>query len=227
MVSMPATERPSPCPSDPPATTQDRPVTLARRSFSRHLLAVATTLATAGLMAACKKAPPPFKTIDITDAEYGKDFSLADPDGKTRSLADFKGRMVMIFFGFTQCPDVCPTALTRAVEVRRLLGDQADKLQVVFITVDPERDTAELLKGYATTFDPSFLALRGDEAQTRATAREFKVFYNKVPTGSSYTMDHTALSYVFDTAGKLRLAVRHNQTAEDVAHDLKILLDAA
>ncbi|MDP4299450.1 SCO family protein [Leptothrix discophora] len=178
-------------------------------------------------LSACKSAPPPFKTIDITDAEYGKGFSLSDPDGKTRTLADFKGRLVMVFFGFTQCPDVCPTALTRAIEVRRQLGKDADKLQVVFITVDPERDTAELLKGYTVAFDPSFLALRGDEAQTRATARDFKVFFSKVPTGSSYTMDHTALSYVFDTAGKLRLAVRHNQTADDIAHDLKILLDAA
>ena len=202
-------------------------MTLDRRTFSRSLLATAVMAAVGASLSACKKAPPPFKTIDITDAEYGKGFSLDDPDGKTRTLADFKGRLVMVFFGFTQCPDICPTALTRAVEVRRLLGPQADKLQVVFITVDPERDTPDLLKGYATTFDPSFLALRGDEERTRATAREFKVFYNKVPTGSSYTMDHTALSYVFDTHGKLRLAVRHNQTAEDIAYDLKILLDAA
>jgi protein SCO1 len=203
-------------------------VTLARRSFNRSLIAASATLAAGALLSACKKAaPPPFKTIDITGAEYGRDFSLSDPEGKTRALAEFKGRLVMVFFGFTQCPDVCPTALSRAVEVRHLLGTLGGKLQVVFITVDPERDTAELLKGYATTFDPSFLALRGDEAQTRAVAREFKVFYNKVPTGSSYTMDHTALSYVFDTAGKLRLAVRHTHTADEVAHDLKILLDDA
>lgn len=201
-------------------------MTLARRTFSRTLFASATALALGGLLSACKKAPPPFKNIDITDAEYAKGFALSDPDGKVRTLEDFKGRLVMVFFGFTQCPDVCPTALTRAIEVRRQLGAQADKLQVIFITVDPERDTAELLKGYTAAFDPSFLGLRGDDAQTRATARDFKVFFSKVPTGSTYTMDHTALSYVYDTQGKLRLAVRHNQTADDITHDLKILLDA-
>lgn len=201
-------------------------MTLSRRPLRRTLLTATAALAVGGLLSACKKAPPPFKNIDITDADYARGFSLSDPDGKVRTLAEFKGRLVMVFFGFTQCPDVCPTALTRAIEVRRQLGPQADKLQVVFITVDPERDTAELLKGYTAAFDPSFLALRGDDAQTRATAKDFKVFYSKVPTGSTYTMDHTALSYVYDTQGRLRLAVRHNQTADDITHDLKILLDA-
>jgi protein SCO1/2 len=199
---------------------------LHRRRFQLSLLGIATLA-----LVACKPAappppppPPPFKNLDISDSDYGRGFDLLDPDGKPRTLADFKGRLVMVFFGFTQCPDVCPTALSRAVAVRQMLGADAGRLQVVFITVDPERDSAELLKQYTTVFDPSFLGLRGDLARTAEVAREFKVFYQKVPTGSSYTMDHTALSYVFDTRGRLRLAVRHSQNADDVAHDLKLLL---
>ncbi|ACB34262.1 electron transport protein SCO1/SenC [Leptothrix cholodnii SP-6] len=192
---------------------------LHRRRFQLSLLA-AGVLALAG----CKDAPPPFKNLDITGSDYARSFDLQAPDGRNRSLADFKGRLVMVFFGFTQCPDVCPTALSRAVAVRQMLGADAERLQVIFITVDPERDTAELLSQYMAAFDPSFLALRGDLVRTTEVAREFKVFFNKVPTGSSYTMDHTALSYVFDTQGRLRLAVRHSQGAEDVAHDLKLLL---
>ena len=165
-----------------------------------------------------------FRGLDLTGAAYGRDFRLNDPDGRERTLADFRGRAVLLYFGFTQCPDVCPTALIRAAVVRKLLGADKDKLQVVFITVDPERDTAPMLREYTAAFDPSFLGLSGDLARTRETADEFKVYYKKVPTGSSYTMDHSALSYVFDPQGRLRLAMRHEQTADDYAHDIRLVL---
>lgn len=178
-----------------------------------------------GATSACQRAAPSFKGIDLTGAEYGRGFSLPDAGGKMRTLADFKGKIVVVFFGFTHCPDVCPTTLSRALEVRKLLGPDADKLQVVFVTVDPERDTPELLRNYLSAFDPSFVALRGDAASTAAMAKEFKVFYQKVPTSKdSYTMDHTAMSYVFDPKGRLRLALRHEQSAAEVTSDLKTLL---
>ena len=177
------------------------------------------------VLSACSPASKAsFHSIDITGANYGRDFTLRDPDGRERRLADFKGRLLLIFFGFTQCPDVCPTALARAVEVMKLLGPQAGQLQVGFVTVDPERDTPALLAEYTRAFHPSFLGLHADLETTAATAREFKVFYKKVPTGSSYTMDHTAMSYAFDREGRLRLAVRHEQTAAQVAAALKALL---
>ena len=189
-------------------------------------LAASLVLA-AGLAAglgACSPAPS-FHAVDISGAELGADFRLADPDGRIRSLADFRGQVVLVFFGFTQCPDVCPTALSRAVQVRELLGPAADRLQVVFITVDPERDTPQLLREYTQAFHPSFLGLRGGLEATAATAKAFKVVYAKVPTGSSYTMDHTALTFAYDPQGKLRLAIRHATPATEVAHDLKLLLD--
>ena len=165
----------------------------------------------------------PFKGIDVTGADYASGFQLTDFNGQTRSLSDFKGKVVMLYFGFVQCPDVCPTALTRAAAVMQQLGPQAAELQVIFVTVDPERDTPEILREYMAAFDPSFVALRGDAQRLKETAAEFKVFYRQVPTGSSYTMDHTALSYVFDTQGRLRLALKHEQTAEDYAHDIALL----
>lgn len=165
-----------------------------------------------------------FRGLDLTGAAYGRDFRLSDPDGRERTLADFRGKAVLLYFGFTQCPDVCPTALIRAAEVRQLLGALKDRLQVIFITVDPERDTAPMLREYTAAFDPSFLGLSGSLQRIRETADEFKVYYKKVPTGSSYTMDHSALSYVFDPEGRLRLALRHEQTADDYAHDIRQLL---
>jgi protein SCO1 len=176
------------------------------------------------LLSACEPAPPPFKSIDITGAPYGTGFSLPDANGVTRTLADFKGKVVLLFFGFTQCPDVCPTALSRAVEVRKLLGADGAKVAVVMLSVDPERDTPEVLREYVKAFDPEFVALRGDAQSTAATAKEFKVFYQKVATSGSYTMDHTAVTYAFDPRGRLRLAIRHPQSAEEVAADLKVLL---
>lgn len=179
------------------------------------------------VLTACSPKPE-FKNIDITGSTaFGKDFSLLDPDGKVRTLADFKGKVVVMFFGYTQCPDVCPTTLTEMQQVMTLLGPQSDKVQVLFVTVDPERDTAEILKQYVPAFDPRFLGLRpADEAALERVTKDFKIYYKKV-LGSkpgSYTMDHTAGSYAFDPEGRLRLYIKHAQGPETLAHDLKELL---
>jgi protein SCO1/2 len=195
----------------------------------RHLLVSATAISvvTVALGGCGRKSPVKYNGIDISGAEYGKNFRLKAPDGSERTLADFKGKAVMLFFGFTQCPDVCPTALARAAEVKQLLGKDGERLQVIFITIDPERDSPEMLKEYTVAFDPSFLALYADLDRTAETAKAFKVYYKKVPTGSSYTMDHTALSYVYDPEGRLRLAMRHEQTAKDYAEDIAKILNPA
>ena len=178
-------------------------------------------------LAACTPKPE-FKNIDITGGTaFGKDFSLLDPDGKVRTLADFKGKVVVMFFGYTQCPDVCPTTLTEMQQVMTLMGPQSDKVQVLFVTVDPERDTAAILKQYVPSFDPSFLGLcPADEAALEKVTKDFKIYYKKVPgtSSGSYTMDHTAGSYAFDPQGRLRLYIKHAQGPETLAHDLKELL---
>ncbi|NLY34505.1 SCO family protein [Advenella faeciporci] len=176
------------------------------------------------LVACSKEKPLVVHGKDLTGASFGRDFNLQGPDGKRYTVKDFKGKALMIFFGFTQCPDVCPTALARAVEIKNLLGEDADKLQVIFITIDPERDTPEMLAAYTDAFDPSFLGLYGTLDETQTVAKEFKIYYKKVPTGSSYTMDHSALSYVFDTNGKLRISLPHAQSAEQCAEDIRQLL---
>lgn len=191
-----------------------------RSTRSRFLAWALTGL----LLAACSRAPVPLAGIDVTGADFGKDFRLTDPDGRERSLADFRGRYVMLFFGFTQCPDVCPGALARAAEVRRELGRDGERLQVIFVSVDPERDTAPLLREYTQAFDPSFLGLRGDLAATQQVAAEFRVFYQKVPTGGGYSVDHTALSYLFDPQGRLRLLWRPDLSAAQQAADLRALM---
>lgn len=167
-----------------------------------------------------------FKNTDVTGLDYAKDFALPDHNGKSRTLADFKGKAVVVFFGYTQCPDVCPTTMAEMAEVLRQLGPLADKVQVLFVTVDPERDTPELLSKYVPAFDARFLGLVGDKAATEKVAKEFRVFYQKVPgkDPGSYTMDHTAGSYVFDPQGRIRLFVRHGQGTEPIVHDLKLLL---
>ena len=165
-----------------------------------------------------------FKGIDITGVDYARGFTLTDFHGQARSLADFRGKVVMLYFGFVQCPDVCPTALTRAAAVMQQLGPLATDVQVIFITVDPERDTPDLLREYLASFHPSFLALTGSADQIKAAADEFRVYFKKVPTGSSYTMDHTALSYLFDRQGRIRVVLRHEQTADDYAADIRQLL---
>lgn len=169
-----------------------------------------------------------FKNVDITGSKaFGSEFSLLDPDGKVRTLAEFKGKVVVMFFGFTQCPDVCPTTLTEMQQALALLGPRADQVQVLFVTVDPERDTAVILKQYVPAFDARFLGLRpADELALEKIAKDFKIYYKKVPGTSpgSYTMDHTAGSYAFDPQGNLRLFIKHAQGPEILAHDLKELL---
>ena len=171
-------------------------------------------------------AKPAFKGVDLTGAEYARSISLSDQDGRSRSLAEFKGKVVVVFFGYTQCPDVCPTTLAELAEVKRMLGQDGEKVQGIFVTVDPERDTAPLLKAYLNSFDPTFVALRGSEEQTKAVAKEFKVFYAKVPgkTPESYTMDHTAASFIFDPQGRVRVFSRYGSGAQALADDIKLLL---
>jgi protein SCO1/2 len=179
------------------------------------------------ILMACSPKPE-FKNVDITGSTaFGKDFSLLDPDGKVRTLADFKGKAVVMFFGYTQCPDVCPTTLTEMQQVMTLLGPKSDKVQVLFVTVDPDRDTAAILKQYVPSFDSRFLGLRpADEAALEKVTKDFKIYYKKVPGSSpgSYTMDHSAGSYAFDPEGRLRLYIKHAQGPETLAHDLKELL---
>ena len=187
--------------------------------------ACAATLV-ACLLAACSPDAQKFKSIDITGADYAKGFALADHNGAQRTLADFKGKVVVVFFGFTQCPDVCPTALADLAEVKRLLGPQGDKLQGLFVSVDPERDTPEVLKAYMTNFDPGFLALRPTAEQLPEVAKAFKIFYKKVegPTPTSYTMEHSAGSYVFDPQGRVRLYTRQAVGAQGLADDITLLM---
>lgn len=203
---------------------------ITRRSFS--LLAPAGA---ALLLSGCEKlgfsaAPKAsFQGVDLTGANYARQFSLPDQNGQTRTLADFKGKVVVVFFGFTQCPDVCPTTLVELAQVKKALGPDGDRVQGVFISVDPERDTPEILKAYMTSFDPSFLALRGSAEQLKEVAREFKVYYAKVPgkTPDTYTMDHTAASFLFDPEGRVRVYTRYGSGAQALTTDIKTLLSGA
>ena len=193
---------------------------LHRQPFLRSVAAVVLAL----LVVAC--SPPAFKAVDITGAEYARDFALESAGGGPRKLADYRGKVVVIFFGFTQCPDVCPTTLSDLAEVRKRLGADGERLQVIFVTIDPERDTPAVLTQYVPGFDPSFVALYGTPEQIAATAKEFKIFYQKVPgkTATSYTMDHTAGSYVIDKDGRVRLFIRHGASVDEIVSDLKKLL---
>ncbi|MBE2257682.1 MAG: SCO family protein [Rhodobacteraceae bacterium] len=178
------------------------------------------------LLAGCSPSPPPFRSTDLSGVDWGKDFALTDHNGKQRHLADFKGKAVIVFFGYTQCPDVCPTTLSAMREVLARLGSDASRVQVVFVTLDPQRDTAQVLSEYVTAFDPGFIGLRGDEATTTAVARDFKVFFAKQAgrTPDSYTLDHSTGSFVFDPQGRLRLLVRHGERPDSIAADLRLLL---
>ena len=197
--------------------------------MKKFLALCALALGLSLTLAGCDKltaSPPSFKNTDLTGLDYARDFALTDHTGKARTLADFKGKVVVLFFGFTQCPDVCPTTMAELSQVMKQLGPQADQVQVLFVTVDPERDTQLLLSQYVPAFDKRFLGLYGDAAATAKVAKEFKVFYAKVEgsTPGNYSMDHTAASYVFDRNGKIRLFVRHGQGAEPLVHDIKQLL---
>jgi len=178
-------------------------------------------------LAGCSRSGPSFNNSDITGADYGRDFALTDHNGKTRTLADFRGKAVVVFFGYVHCPDVCPTTLADLKVAREQLGDDGKRVQVLFVTVDPQRDTPQLLASYVPAFDPSFLGLYGDAAATARVAKEFKVFFQKVPgkTPDNYSVDHTSASYVFDPQGRLRLLVRPGNVPNLVA-DLKTLLAA-
>lgn len=199
----------------------------------RNLLSLTAALVAAGgglSLAGCSDKAPSFVSIDITGADYARDFSLADHNGRTRSLKDFAGKVVVVFFGYTQCPDVCPTSMAELAEIRKLLGADGDRLQGIFVTVDPDRDTPEVLKAYMENFDPSFLALRpSSPEQLAALAKDFKAYYKKIegPTPTSYTMDHSAGSYVFDPQGRIRLFTRHGTGAPALAGDLRQLLKPA
>lgn len=180
------------------------------------------------LLAACGQTTHSahFVSTDITGANFGRDFALTDDTGQLRHLSDYKGKAVVLFFGYTQCPDVCPTTLAGLAAAMKLLGADAKRVQVLFVTVDPERDTQALLAAYVPQFDPSFVGLYSDPATTAATAKEFKIFYQKVAgsTPQTYTIDHTASSYAYDPQGRLRLLIRHEETPQNIAHDLKLLL---
>lgn len=182
-------------------------------------------LALALVLGACDSKPQ-FASTDISGADYAKDFALTDHTGKPRTMADFRGKAVVIFFGYTQCPDICPTTMTGMVEAMKLLGEDAKKVQVLFVTVDPERDTQQLLAQYVPAFHPSFIGLYSDPQTIAKTAQAFRVFYQKQPgsTPSTYTVDHTAGSYVFDPQGRLRLYIKHGEKPELIAGDLKQLL---
>lgn len=182
-----------------------------------------------GFLSACSPDGPKFTAIDITGADYAKDFALTDHNGQARTLKDFQGKVVMMFFGYTQCPDVCPTSMVEMAEIKKLLGKDGDRLQCLFVSLDPERDKPEMLKAYMENFDPSFLALYTTPEKTAAVAKDYKVYYKKVdgPTPTSYTLDHTAGSYVYDTMGKLRLFTRYGTKPELTAADIRVLLQQA
>lgn len=194
--------------------------------MKRRLAVAAAALALVATLAACSPEGPKFKTSDVTGASFGRDFALTDANGKARTLADFRGKAVVVFFGYTQCPDVCPTTLATLAEAMKQLGADADRVQVLFVTIDPARDTAELLRNYVPAFDQRFMGLRGDDGATQKVAREFKIIYQKQPgsTPETYTMDHSAGTYIFDPQGRLRLFVNHGQGAEVFAHDLREIL---
>lgn len=198
-----------------PATMRLRASAKARRLAFALLLCC---------LAACGNTPQ-FKATDVTGANFARDFTLTDHRGRQRSLADFKGKVVVLFFGFTHCPDVCPTTLAEFAQMMKLLGDDAARVQVLFITVDPERDSEALLARYVPSFHPGFLGLRGDAKATAATASEFKILYEKRPSGTSYTMDHSAGTYIYDPPGRLRLFASYGMGADALAHDIRALLE--
>jgi protein SCO1/2 len=178
-------------------------------------------------LAGCDKpeSGPRFKLTDVTGASFGKELALTDHNGKPRTLADFKGKVVTVFFGFTHCPDVCPTTLAEMALVAKELGADADKLQVLFVTVDPERDTRELLSRYVPSFNPSFLGLYGDASETVRAAKEFKIFFQKQPSsGGTYSVDHSAGTFILDQQGRLRLYAQYGQGAAALLHDIRVLL---
>jgi protein SCO1/2 len=198
---------------------------MLRRFFPKAVGALSVVAALSGLVG-CGQDKPAFRGVDITGADYAQGFELSDQNGQVRTLKDFAGKAVVVFFGFTQCPDVCPTALQEMAQAKQLLGADGAKLQGIFVTVDPERDTPELLKAYVANFGPDFVALRPTAEQLPKVTKDFKIYYKKVEgkTPTSYTMDHSAGSFTFDPQGRIRLYNRHASGAEALAADVKILL---
>jgi protein SCO1/2 len=187
----------------------------------RQLLGAALLLS----LAACgRNIESKLHGVDLSKLKLPGTFHLRDTDGNLRTLADLRGNVVMLLFGYTRCPDVCPTTLARAAQIKQMLGEQGNRLRVLFVSVDPERDTPEILKAYTTAFDPTFIGLYGNAQQTAEAARSFGAFYRKVPSGNSYTMEHSALDYVIDSSGVVRFALQYEENAKDCAEDLKLLL---
>lgn len=199
---------------------------MQKRFFLQLFGTSAIALASGGLLGGCSQDAPQFRGVNITGADYARDFALTDHHGQPRRLQDFRGKVVIVFFGYTQCPDVCPTSLQELAQAKELLGPEGDKLQGIFISVDPERDQPEMLKAYMTNFDPSFIALRPTPEQLPALTKDFKIYYKKVdgPTPTSYTLDHSAGSYLYDPAGQLRVYARYGSGAQALADDVRILL---
>ena len=202
---------------------------------SRLSLKLATAIAAMALIAShlsgCSENKTRFNAMDVTGAPWGQGFALPNLQGKAVTQADFPNKVTAVFFGYLYCPDACPTHLTKMGEVKKLLGKKAEKLQLVFITVDPERDQPEQLAKYLESFDPTIVGLRGTVEQTQAITKDFRVFYKKVETKASakdpmaYTIDHTTFTYVFDGKGQLRLVIPHDLSAEKIASDIKHLID--
>ncbi len=202
-------------------------IPMKKRSALKSMALTVLLTGVLGVISACSESKPSFSAIDITGADYAKDFALTDHNGQPRSIKDFAGKVVVVFFGFTQCPDVCPTSMTELAEVKKLLGKDGARLQGLFVTLDPQRDTPELLKAYMTNFDPTFLALYTTPEKLEVLAKDYKVYYKKADgkTSTSYTIDHSAGSYVYDTQGKLRLYTRYGTGAPKLAADIKLLLN--
>lgn len=179
------------------------------------------------LLAGCDGSKPAFRSIDISGAAFGKDFSFVDPDGQVRTLSSYRGQVVVLFFGYTQCPDVCPTTMAEVAEAKRLLGPQGSKVTGLFVTLDPDRDTPVVLKAYAANFGPQIIGLRATSLpQLEAVTKDFRVYHKKIDgkTAGSYTLDHTAASFVYDPEGRLRLYTRYGQGAKPLAEDIALLL---
>lgn len=202
---------------------------MLKRNALKLIAASALSISAAAVLTACSPDGPAFRGVNLTGADYARDFSLTDHNGQLRSLKDLRGKVVVVFFGFTQCPDVCPTSMQELAEVKAALGADGERLQGVFISVDPERDTLELLKAYMENFDPSFLALRPTPEQLPALAKDFKIYYKKVDgtTPTSYSMDHSAGSYLYDPQGRLRVYHRYGSGVEALTEDVRLLLGEA
>ena len=202
---------------------------MLKRNALKLIAASALSISAAAVLTACSQDSVAFRGVNITGADYARDFSLTDHHGQLRSLKDLRGKVVVVFFGFTQCPDVCPTSMQELAEVKAALGADGERLQGIFISVDPERDTLELLKAYMENFDPSFLALRPTPEQLPALAKDFKIHYKKVDgtTPTSYTLDHSAGSYLYDPQGRLRVYHRYGSGAEALTEDVRLLLGEA